>query len=188
MDPTLASASLGRVSSGRISYNDMFEMLKHMSPPLGLGKKCPARVAYKVDPDPAPRGWLCWGWPPVSSGGLSVCLSAALLSHCFFLFSAPTTSSTFPDRGTWIPRWCLQPPLVPAGLPTLRGPERLRKTEAEPSPCLSSLSFSFLEMTGQTTFLTEAAFVLGPGWHSASLSRKRLMKVQVSSPSGLTLG
>ncbi|XP_070934816.1 voltage-dependent N-type calcium channel subunit alpha-1B isoform X5 [Macaca nemestrina] len=32
---------------GRISYNDMFEMLKHMSPPLGLGKKCPARVAYK---------------------------------------------------------------------------------------------------------------------------------------------
>ncbi|XP_024618217.1 voltage-dependent N-type calcium channel subunit alpha-1B [Neophocaena asiaeorientalis asiaeorientalis] len=32
---------------GRISYNDTFEMLKHMSPPLGLGKKCPARVAYK---------------------------------------------------------------------------------------------------------------------------------------------
>uniref|UniRef100_A0A8D1D7I0 Voltage-dependent N-type calcium channel subunit alpha n=1 Tax=Sus scrofa TaxID=9823 RepID=A0A8D1D7I0_PIG len=40
---------------GRISYNDMFEMLKHMSPPLGLGKKCPARVAYKVDPNPTPR-------------------------------------------------------------------------------------------------------------------------------------
>lgn len=59
-----AWACLGRVSSGRISYNDMFEMLKHMSPPLGLGKKCPARVAYKVDPDPVPmpqelsvRGW-----------------------------------------------------------------------------------------------------------------------------------
>ncbi|XP_035582344.1 voltage-dependent N-type calcium channel subunit alpha-1B-like isoform X2 [Zalophus californianus] len=32
---------------GRISYNDMFEMLKHMSPPLGLGEKCRARVAYK---------------------------------------------------------------------------------------------------------------------------------------------
>ncbi|XP_004417104.1 PREDICTED: voltage-dependent L-type calcium channel subunit alpha-1S-like, partial [Odobenus rosmarus divergens] len=32
---------------GRSSYNDMFEMLKHMSPPLGLGKKCPARVVYK---------------------------------------------------------------------------------------------------------------------------------------------
>ncbi|XP_015500017.1 voltage-dependent N-type calcium channel subunit alpha-1B [Parus major] len=33
--------------SGRISYTDMYEMLRHMSPPLGLGKKCPARVAYK---------------------------------------------------------------------------------------------------------------------------------------------
>uniref|UniRef100_A0A803T1K0 Voltage-dependent N-type calcium channel subunit alpha n=1 Tax=Anolis carolinensis TaxID=28377 RepID=A0A803T1K0_ANOCA len=32
---------------GRISYTDMYEMLRHMSPPLGLGKKCPARVAYK---------------------------------------------------------------------------------------------------------------------------------------------
>uniref|UniRef100_UPI00063C32AF voltage-dependent N-type calcium channel subunit alpha-1B-like n=1 Tax=Odobenus rosmarus divergens TaxID=9708 RepID=UPI00063C32AF len=32
---------------GLISYNDMFEMLKHMSPSLGLGKKCPARVSYK---------------------------------------------------------------------------------------------------------------------------------------------
>uniref|UniRef100_A0A8C9N6S3 Voltage-dependent N-type calcium channel subunit alpha n=1 Tax=Serinus canaria TaxID=9135 RepID=A0A8C9N6S3_SERCA len=34
---------------GRISYTDMYEMLRHMSPPLGLGKKCPARVAYKWD-------------------------------------------------------------------------------------------------------------------------------------------
>ncbi|XP_067825703.1 calcium channel, voltage-dependent, N type, alpha 1B subunit, a [Heptranchias perlo] len=32
---------------GRITYNDMYEMLRHMCPPLGLGKKCPARVAYK---------------------------------------------------------------------------------------------------------------------------------------------
>lgn len=34
--------------SGRIHYNAMYEMLTHMSPPLGLGKKCPAKVAYKV--------------------------------------------------------------------------------------------------------------------------------------------
>ncbi|XP_073746688.1 voltage-dependent N-type calcium channel subunit alpha-1B-like [Callorhinus ursinus] len=33
---------------GRISYNNMFEMLKHMSPPLGVGENCPARVAYKL--------------------------------------------------------------------------------------------------------------------------------------------
>ncbi|XP_048029223.1 calcium channel, voltage-dependent, P/Q type, alpha 1A subunit, b isoform X13 [Megalobrama amblycephala] len=32
---------------GRISYTDMYEMLRHMCPPLGLGKRCPARVAYK---------------------------------------------------------------------------------------------------------------------------------------------
>lgn len=36
--------------SGRIKYLDMYQMLLHMSPPLGLGKKCPPRVAYKVDP------------------------------------------------------------------------------------------------------------------------------------------
>lgn len=34
---------------GRMPYPDMYQMLRHMSPPLGLGKKCPARVAYKVD-------------------------------------------------------------------------------------------------------------------------------------------
>ncbi|KAB1260074.1 Voltage-dependent P/Q-type calcium channel subunit alpha-1A, partial [Camelus dromedarius] len=33
---------------GRMPYLDMYQMLRHMSPPLGLGKKCPARVAYKV--------------------------------------------------------------------------------------------------------------------------------------------
>lgn len=39
-------------SSGRISYTDMYQMLRHMCPPLGLGKRCPARVAYKVDSPP----------------------------------------------------------------------------------------------------------------------------------------
>ncbi|XP_055975585.1 voltage-dependent P/Q-type calcium channel subunit alpha-1A isoform X1 [Sorex fumeus] len=32
---------------GRMPYPDMYQMLRHMSPPLGLGKKCPARMAYK---------------------------------------------------------------------------------------------------------------------------------------------
>ncbi|KAI4899043.1 hypothetical protein NFI96_001213, partial [Prochilodus magdalenae] len=32
---------------GRISFSDMYEMLRLMCPPLGLGKRCPARVAYK---------------------------------------------------------------------------------------------------------------------------------------------
>lgn len=35
--------------SGRIHYTAMYEMLTHMSPPLGLGKKCPAKIAYKVE-------------------------------------------------------------------------------------------------------------------------------------------
>uniref|UniRef100_A0A3B4V575 Voltage-dependent calcium channel type A subunit alpha-1 n=1 Tax=Seriola dumerili TaxID=41447 RepID=A0A3B4V575_SERDU len=33
--------------AGRIHYTAMYEMLTHMSPPLGLGKKCPAKIAYK---------------------------------------------------------------------------------------------------------------------------------------------
>ncbi|XP_034736761.1 voltage-dependent R-type calcium channel subunit alpha-1E isoform X6 [Etheostoma cragini] len=36
-----------RAACGRIHYNDMYEMLTNMSPPLGLGKKCPSKVAYK---------------------------------------------------------------------------------------------------------------------------------------------
>lgn len=38
------------VPRGRMKYTDLYEMLRLISPPLGLGKKCPARVAYKVDP------------------------------------------------------------------------------------------------------------------------------------------
>lgn len=34
--------------SGRISYKDMYNLLRVISPPLGLGKNCPNRVAYKV--------------------------------------------------------------------------------------------------------------------------------------------
>ncbi|XP_066568568.1 calcium channel, voltage-dependent, N type, alpha 1B subunit, a [Amia ocellicauda] len=32
---------------GRIQYKDMYNLLRVISPPLGLGKKCPNRVAYK---------------------------------------------------------------------------------------------------------------------------------------------
>lgn len=42
------SSSLSGLYSGRIHYTAMYEMLTHMSPPLGLGKKCPAKIAYKV--------------------------------------------------------------------------------------------------------------------------------------------
>ncbi|XP_070531532.1 voltage-dependent calcium channel type A subunit alpha-1-like [Ptychodera flava] len=32
---------------GRILYTDMYEMLRNMTPPVGFGKKCPYKVAYK---------------------------------------------------------------------------------------------------------------------------------------------
>ncbi|KAM6963143.1 voltage-dependent R-type calcium channel subunit alpha-1E [Aplochiton taeniatus] len=36
-----------RAACGRIHYTDMYEMLTSMSPPLGLGRKCPSKLAYK---------------------------------------------------------------------------------------------------------------------------------------------
>lgn len=49
--PTSLPPLLGYLAppSGRIHYNDMYEMLTNMSPPLGLGKKCPSKLAYKVE-------------------------------------------------------------------------------------------------------------------------------------------
>lgn len=53
--------ALSALWSGRIKYLDMYEMLLHMSPPLGLGKKCPPRIAYKVAqlhmPPTSPRSY-----------------------------------------------------------------------------------------------------------------------------------
>uniref|UniRef100_A0A914Y1L2 Voltage-dependent calcium channel alpha-1 subunit IQ domain-containing protein n=1 Tax=Panagrolaimus superbus TaxID=310955 RepID=A0A914Y1L2_9BILA len=34
-------------ATGRIHYTDMYEMLRHITPPVGFGKKCPYRLAYK---------------------------------------------------------------------------------------------------------------------------------------------
>jgi len=41
----------------------MYDMLRHMCPPLVLGKRCPARVAYKVRKDPIVTqvSYGCWG-------------------------------------------------------------------------------------------------------------------------------
>lgn len=33
--------------AGKIHYNDVFNMLRQIDPPLGFGKKCPERAAYK---------------------------------------------------------------------------------------------------------------------------------------------
>ncbi|GAU95712.1 hypothetical protein RvY_07287-2 [Ramazzottius varieornatus] len=34
-------------ATGRIHYTDMYEMLRNMAPPVGFGRKCPYRLAYK---------------------------------------------------------------------------------------------------------------------------------------------
>ncbi|KAG8192014.1 hypothetical protein JTE90_001744 [Oedothorax gibbosus] len=34
-------------ATGFIHYNDMYDMLRNMDPPLGFGNKCPSRLAYK---------------------------------------------------------------------------------------------------------------------------------------------
>jgi len=36
------------VYRGRIMYTDMYNMLRNMEPPVGFGKKCPYRLAYRV--------------------------------------------------------------------------------------------------------------------------------------------
>ncbi|XP_063422202.1 voltage-dependent calcium channel type A subunit alpha-1-like isoform X3 [Mytilus trossulus] len=34
-------------ATGRIQYTDMYDMLRNMEPPVGFGKKCPTRLAYR---------------------------------------------------------------------------------------------------------------------------------------------
>uniref|UniRef100_F1KX72 Voltage-dependent calcium channel type A subunit alpha-1 n=1 Tax=Ascaris suum TaxID=6253 RepID=F1KX72_ASCSU len=34
-------------ATGRIHYTDMYEMLRNIAPPVGFGRKCPYRLAYK---------------------------------------------------------------------------------------------------------------------------------------------
>lgn len=91
--------------SGRITYRDMYEMLRDMSPPLGLGKKCPPRVAYKVESPLSPpspslsQSLLVPLLPPVkhlrasvsvsqsvSSGLLLCCSSCSSVKLCVLLY------------------------------------------------------------------------------------------------------
>lgn len=69
-----------------MTYRDMYEMLRDMSPPLGLGKKCPPRVAYKVElllppPPPFPLAVTAGSLlPPVKHLQASVSVSQSLSS------------------------------------------------------------------------------------------------------------
>ena len=35
------------MNSGRIHHTEMYDMLRNMAPPVGFGRKCPYRLAYK---------------------------------------------------------------------------------------------------------------------------------------------
>ncbi|OBS66212.1 hypothetical protein A6R68_05248 [Neotoma lepida] len=41
----------------RIHYKDMYNLLRCIAPPVGLGKNCPRRLAYKTSPLPAALHW-----------------------------------------------------------------------------------------------------------------------------------
>lgn len=64
----------------------MYEMLRDMSPPLGLGKKCPPRIAYKVD--------LALLLPLLASPSRSLLVSCCLLSNIFRLLSVSGSLSS----------------------------------------------------------------------------------------------
>lgn len=74
------------LGSGRITYRDMYEMLRDMSPPLGLGKKCPPRIAYKVD--------LALLLPLLAPPSCSLLVSCCLLSSIFRLLSVSGSLSS----------------------------------------------------------------------------------------------
>uniref|UniRef100_A0A914LJ79 EF-hand domain-containing protein n=1 Tax=Meloidogyne incognita TaxID=6306 RepID=A0A914LJ79_MELIC len=40
-------ADFDPTATGRIHYSDMYEMLRNIAPPVGFGRKCPYRLAYK---------------------------------------------------------------------------------------------------------------------------------------------
>nr|QRX85587.1 voltage-dependent calcium channel non-L type alpha-1 [Heterodera elachista] len=40
-------ADFDPAATGRIHYTDMYEMLRNIAPPVGFGRKCPYRLAYK---------------------------------------------------------------------------------------------------------------------------------------------
>lgn len=87
----LGSVAFSTLWSGRIKYRDMYEMLLHMCPPLGLGKKCPPRIAYKVAwlllPRPAPAPLtLSSHWLILQPTSVLFSVSRPVFSLFFFFF------------------------------------------------------------------------------------------------------
>ncbi len=47
LDPVPLKESVFVYFSGTIHYTEAMELLKNIDPPLGFGKKCPDKMAYK---------------------------------------------------------------------------------------------------------------------------------------------
>lgn len=47
-------------SRGRIKHTEVCQLLRQMSPPVGIGKKCPKIVAYKVGKSQLPECHSCY--------------------------------------------------------------------------------------------------------------------------------
>lgn len=45
---------------GRIKHTEVCQLLRQMSPPVGIGKKCPKIVAYKVSKSQLPECHSCY--------------------------------------------------------------------------------------------------------------------------------
>lgn len=102
----------------------MYEMLRDMSPPLGLGKKCPPRIAYKVD-----LALFFLLLPPPSR---LLLVSCCLLSNIFRLLSV----SRSPPSGLLLCcSFCLSVLLSPRALGVCggftRGPHNIEQVHTE---------------------------------------------------------
>lgn len=91
--------SLYSSCSGRIHYKDMYSLLRVIDPPLGLGKKCPHRVACKV--------WLPFKWnlsTTLASHSIqewSECCFVLFFFFCLFFFSFEPTTCCPPWLAFW---------------------------------------------------------------------------------------
>lgn len=102
----------------------MYEMLRDMSPPLGLGKKCPPRIAYKVD-----LALFLLVLPPPSR---LLLVSYCLLSNIFRLLSV---SRSLPSGLLLCCSFCLSVLLSPRALGVCggftRGPRNSDQVQTE---------------------------------------------------------
>ena len=66
---------------GRIKHTEVCQLLRQMSPPVGIGKKCPKIVAYKVSKSQSPERHSCYV-TQLKRDNLFVFLLEGLVGNC----------------------------------------------------------------------------------------------------------